>query len=202
MHPLFPDSLFAALLATTTGAFSWSLLEYSLHRWLGHHGKGKNSFSREHLRHHAQKGYFSPALKKASFALPVLGLLGVGLYLLTGGVIASGFTLGLALAWLGYEVLHYRLHAVAPRGPVGRFLRRHHFAHHFKDPWKNHGVTSPLWDLLLGSWLPVQGPIVLPAQQALDWLLDDQGQVKAEFAGEYQLYKRREMAKNTALEAH
>ena len=38
--------------AVIVGMFSWSFAEYGIHNWVGHLGRGKNPFSREHLRHH------------------------------------------------------------------------------------------------------------------------------------------------------
>lgn len=186
-----PHLISNLVISFAAGALSWSGLEYALHNWVGHLGKGRNAFSREHLRHHAQKDYFAPALKKALFAAPVLSaaaLLGSGLL---GPAPGLSYTLGLSLAWLGYECLHYRLHAAPPRGPIGRFLRRHHFAHHFQNPWKNHGVTSPLWDLLLGTYLPVTTALQVPRSHALDWLLDEAGEIRPEFAEDYVLRQAR-----------
>lgn len=177
-------SLSLSLLA---GVISWSFAEYALHNWVGHVAKGKNEFSREHLRHHAQKDYFAPTFKKWLLALPVLIGAGFFAHLFAGPVYGSVYALGFGLTWLGYEQLHYRLHTVPPRGPLSRFLRRHHFAHHFQNPHKNHGVTSPLWDWVFGSFIPAKGPLVVPRSHAMDWLLDLQGQIKLEFAQDYQL---------------
>ena len=183
--------LLSKVLAFTAGAATWTFLEYALHHWVGHVGKGRNAFSREHLQHHAQKDYFASNLKKITMAMPVLG----SSVICSTGVVGPGlglaYTLGIASAWLGYEVLHYRLHKVPPRGPIGRFLRRHHFSHHFQNPWKNHGVTSPVWDFIFGTYQPVQEALPVPQSHALDWLLDKQGQIKSEYAADYRLRTRR-----------
>lgn len=179
--------MFTLSLSLFAGILSWSLAEYALHNWVGHLAKGKNEFSREHLRHHAQKDYFAPTSKKWRLALPVLLGAGFLAQFVAGPIWGSVYALAFGLTWLGYEQLHYRLHTVAPRGPVSRFLRRHHFSHHFQQPHKNHGVTSPLWDLLLGTYLPVKGALVVPRSHAMDWLLDETGQIKPEYARDYQL---------------
>lgn len=182
------------LLAGLTGFVSWSFVEYALHNWGGHLAKGKNSFSREHLRHHAEKDYFSPPLKKLSFALPVLSAAALGLSTVMPGALSLAFSLGLGAGWLAYEVVHYRLHKVPPRNAWGRFLRRHHFSHHFRNPWKNHGVTSALWDRVFGTFVPVNEALLVPRSHALDWLLDENAQIKAEFAADYVLRERRKTA--------
>jgi sterol desaturase/sphingolipid hydroxylase (fatty acid hydroxylase superfamily) len=174
-------------LSLFAGIMSWSFAEYALHNWVGHLAKGKNEFSREHLRHHAQKDYFAPGLKKWLLALPVLGLAGLVSFGIGGPLIGLSYTLGFGLTWLGYETLHYKLHKVAPRGPISRFLRRHHFSHHFQNPRFNHGVTSPIWDLAFGTWKPVIGVLQVPPNHAMDWLIDEQGQLKTEYAQDYAL---------------
>lgn len=175
------------IVAFIAGAVTWSFLEYALHNWVGHVSKGKNEFSREHLRHHAQKDYFAPRLKKLLTAMPVLAFAALLSSFVVGASIGIAYTLGIGLAWLGYEVLHYRLHKESPTGPMGRFLRRHHFAHHFQNPWKNHGVTSPFWDLILGTYEPVKGALQVPPSHVLDWLVDEEGAILAEYAADYQL---------------
>jgi len=182
--------IFASVLTASAGVLSWSFAEYALHHWVGHLGRGKQALSREHLRHHAKKDYFSPVLKKALLALPVLLGLGLAASWLVGAGLGCVYTLGFGLAWLGYETLHYRLHTVPPRHALSRFWRRHHFSHHFQNPWKNHGVSSPLWDWVFGTWQPVESPLQVPRSHAMDWLLDDSGQIRPEFAADYQLRGR------------
>lgn len=172
--------------AGLAGIVSWSFLEYVLHSGLGHWGKGKNAFSKEHLKHHAQKDYFSSPVKKAAFALPVLMGAALGAAAFSSLLWGTVFAAGLGGGWLAYEIVHYRLHQYPPRGPWGRFLRRHHFSHHFRNPWSNYGVSSALWDRLLGSFEPVQEALIVPPSHALDWLCEN-GEIKAEFAQDYVL---------------
>ena len=57
---------------------------------------------------------------------------------------------------LGYEVLHRRAHTRPPRGTYGRWRRRNHFAHHFANPRRALGVTTPVWDLVFATRLPIE----------------------------------------------
>jgi sterol desaturase/sphingolipid hydroxylase (fatty acid hydroxylase superfamily) len=34
----------------------------------------------------------------------------------------------------------------------GKLVKRHHMRHHFKDPDKDYGVSSPLWDLIFRTF--------------------------------------------------
>ncbi|MBT6450478.1 MAG: hypothetical protein HOK62_07150, partial [Verrucomicrobiales bacterium] len=40
-----------------------------------------------------------------------------------------------------------------PRSSLGEFLRRHHLTHHAHGHTGNFGVSTPLWDWLLGTRL-------------------------------------------------
>ncbi|MBI5517021.1 MAG: sterol desaturase family protein [Deltaproteobacteria bacterium] len=175
--------------AFTAGALGWSFTEYALHRWVGHDPRSKRAFAVEHRTHHAQRGYFTPTGTKALAAAPLLGAgaLGAGALLGAPGV---SFFAGFAAAYVGYEVLHRRLHTHGPRGPLGRFLRRHHFTHHFVGPQHNHGVTSPLWDKVFGT-LRDPGVLRVPEKHAMDWLLDPAtGEVREAYARDYVLHRR------------
>jgi hypothetical protein len=51
---------------------------------------------------------------------------------------------------------------------------------------KNHGVTSPLWDKVFGTYeAPAQ--VRVPRRLAMIWLVDEQGELRAEFADRYVL---------------
>ncbi|GIW72427.1 MAG: hypothetical protein KatS3mg102_1969 [Planctomycetota bacterium] len=183
------------------GALVWSFLEYALHDWYGHRPRGRNEFSREHLSHHADTRYFSPAAKKLKLAVPVLGLAAALAIPLAGAAAGCAFTAALALSWLGYEVLHRRIHTHPPRGPYGRWARRHHLHHHFANPRANHGVTSPLWDLVFGTWeRPAR--IVVPQRQAMPWLCDPKtGGVRPEYAADYEVRRPRGRRTGSAPQA-
>lgn len=172
-----------------SGAFLWTMLEYFLHRFLGHWKKGRNDFTKEHLRHHRETHYFAPAYKKAIAAIIVVSILACLLSLLIGRVEGIALSAGLGIMYMIYEVIHKRAHTHAPIGKYGRWLRKHHFYHHFKDPKKNHGVTSPLWDVVFGT--NVQPEVLLvPKKLALDWLVDkDTGEILPQFLSDYRLYE-------------
>lgn len=171
------------------GAAAWTLLEYSLHRGLGHRWTG-NAFGREHTRHHATTHYFAPGWKKALAAAPVVLATAAAAALALGPRPGLAFAAGLALAYVAYEVVHRRAHTHGPRGPYGRWLRRHHFHHHFHAPGTNHGVTSPVWDLVFGTYAR-PGTIRVPEKHAMPWLVDASGAVRPEHAYAYVVTRRR-----------
>ena len=58
---------------------------------------------------------------------------------------------GMVPGYLAYDMTHYAVHHVRPRTKVGRYLKKYHFRHHYMDPRKNYGVSSPLWDVVWGT---------------------------------------------------
>ena len=176
-------------LAAVAGAATWTLLEYVIHRWLGHHPRLRgNPFGVEHVRHHSEGNYFAPNLKKAAAAGLVAIVVGAPAALLAGAP-GVAFVAGLLVMYVGYEVMHRREHTHAGLGRYGRWARRHHFHHHFVDPRTNHGVTTPLWDLVFGTYRRPD-VIPVPARLCMAWLLDDRGAIRAEHAGSYRLRGR------------
>ena len=195
MTPTLDLTLGAALRGASTlalGALTWSFLEYVIHRWLGHDRRFRgNIFGNEHTRHHSQGDYFAPAHKKALAAVAALVIVGPPSVLIAGPVYGGLYAGGLVAFYLYYEVLHRREHTHAGVGPYGRWARRHHFYHHFVDPSVNHGVTSPVWDVVFGTYRrPERIPV--PRKLSMVWLLDPStGDVRAEHAESYELRGRR-----------
>lgn len=167
------------MLAALVGALTWSWMEYVIHRFAGHQHR-HNPFAVEHLRHHAEGDYFAPAWKKLGAAVLVCALLG-GPAVAVAGVLGAAWVGGFVLTYLGYEWLHWRLHASEGWGPLAMPLRRHHFTHHFHGGSFNHGVTSPLWDHIFGTYKSPPEVIRVPRRLAMRWLVDGD-EVRGEFA--------------------
>lgn len=173
----------AALLAS--GMAMWSLAEYLMHRFAMHALRGKGMASREHLRHHADRDsileswYFAwtgVVIVGIVFAINAARFLGpVGICLGVGWVSAYGF----------YDWIHWRAHRRPVANSYERFVRRHHFHHHFGHPMANHGVTSPVWDMVFGTYERVDGPLRVPQRLAMVWLVGDDGKVRPEYAADY-----------------
>jgi len=165
------------------GMALWTLGEYLMHRFAMHELRGKGLASREHLRHHAER---DSILEKWPIAWT--GIIVVGLLVLRP---LGGLPLG--LGWIAgygtYDLLHFRAHRAAPRNAYGRWLRKHHFSHHFHAPMKNFGVTTPVWDIVFGTRVKV--PVVrVPRRLAMVWLVDADGQLKPEHAADWTVVGR------------
>lgn len=173
------------------GVLLWSIAEYLLHRFLGHDRRTwPNGFATEHTRHHSEGDYFAPTWKKALVATVAVPLVSALAALLVGP--ARGLVFGLAFVamYAAYEWVHRRAHTHRGIGPYGRYLRRHHFHHHFENPRANHGVTSPLWDIVFGTF-EAPGRIRVPVKLRMRWLVDPRtDDVFPDLADVYQLRRR------------
>ena len=135
-----------ALLAIGLGLFAFSFIEYFFHRWMFH--TRIPLFTKGHLTHHEQPlGYDS-----LPFFLPAAVLLALaGLFVL---IMPTGFALLMAgsitFGYITYGLGHFTIHHVRFKHPLLRRWAGAHHIHHY-HPGSNFGVTTPLWDVLLGT---------------------------------------------------
>jgi len=178
----------AAVLAALAGVATWTFLEYVIHRWLGHDRRFRgNPFGVEHIQHHIVGDYFAPTWKKVIVAAVVAAVFAAGTIALVGIVIGTGYVVGLMVCYTAYEVLHRREHTHGGIGPYGRWARRHHFHHHLVDARTNFGVTSPVWDVVFGTYRK-PAVIKVPPRLAMVWLVDrETGAVHPRYADSFVL---------------
>ncbi len=181
----------ALLLAALAGVATWTLLEYLLHRFLGHDRRTfPNPFGTEHTRHHAEGDYFAPGWKKALVTIAALALIVPLAIAVAGELLGPTFAIAFVAMYVTYEWMHRRAHTHPGFGPYGRWMRRHHFHHHFANPRSNHGVTTPIWDVVFGTREPV-GRVRVPAKLRMRWLIDPAtDDVRAELQPFYELARR------------
>jgi sterol desaturase/sphingolipid hydroxylase (fatty acid hydroxylase superfamily) len=168
------------------GAFLWTFCEYVLHRWF-HVARGSNLASSEHLRHHARRLYRVNAISWLAWAgvfIVGLGAMPIVTWVLLPYPVALAIGAGWVVAYFVYEGIHAVNHLRAPHTAYGRWTRKSHFHHHFGAPMKNFGVTVPLWDLVFRTY---ESPtaVVVPRRLAMVWLLDENGEVRAEHRRDY-----------------
>tara|TARA_R110002049_G_scaffold161450_4_gene326994 strand:+ start:1897 stop:2487 length:591 start_codon:yes stop_codon:yes gene_type:complete len=195
--------MLAILCAFVAGAVGWTFMEYVLHRFVFHGASARGPGAKEHRRHHAQVEYFAPAWQKALAALAATAILFPLLVLLFGLASGAAATLGFVAMYVCYEVLHRRAHTHPPRNRYGRWRRKHHFAHHFADPRRAQGVTTPFWDVVFGTRLRIE-TVRVPRRLAMRWLVDEHGQMYQAYAADYTLVgspRREETASGDAAAA-
>ena len=141
------------------------------------------------LEHHVAAGWSFSYIHLLSWA----GMLLVGfLAWMPLGWISVSFAFGLSVAigwsagYFYYEYVHAMAHLAAPTSRYQRWLRKHHFHHHFGHPMSNHGVTVAWWDRVFGT-LEVPDRVRVPRRMAQPWMLDEDGELRPEHADDYVL---------------
>ena len=136
--------MLADFLIFVFGVFAWTLVEYVIHGVLAH--EHRTFVTPLHDEHHrdpravfAMHSYIPTAIV---FTL-VLAIFGFA-----PGVI---FLCGILAGFGVYELVHYRIHFATPSCALEARLRARHLAHHMAEPDAIFGVTTRLWDVVLGT---------------------------------------------------
>ncbi|XP_047308489.1 dihydroceramide fatty acyl 2-hydroxylase FAH1-like [Impatiens glandulifera] len=133
-----------------SGIFLWTLMEYSLHRFLFHIKTksywGNTAHYLLHGCHHKHpmdglRLVFPPAAT-AILLVPFWNLV----KLISTQTTCPALFAGVLLGYVMYDVTHYYLHHSQPTSEIPRNLKRYHLNHHFRIQTKGFGITSSLWD--------------------------------------------------------
>ncbi len=200
--PTIGTTLLAGLALLLIGVALWSFGEYVLHRFAMHELKGRGLASREHLRHHAARDSVLESWWMAWTGVVLVGIGWGGLASWLLGPVGAALGIGWVAAYGFYDWIHWRAHRRPIAHPYERWVRRHHFHHHFGHPMANQGVTTPVWDLVFGTYERIDGPVRVPRRMAMVWLVDDDGEVRPEYADDYVLVGRRPWTDAQAADDH
>lgn len=150
-----------AVLACAAGFLGWTLIEYLAHRfffhWTPRQVRLRRFLQGLHLRHHGDPRNPDRLLVKPPFSLGISLILALLLAVaLPNWELVACALGGLWAGFFVYELTHFRIHLSQSSGRILMGQRRRHFVHHFVDDTKWFGVTTGLWDHLLGTtgrWL-------------------------------------------------
>lgn len=136
------------------GIVLWTLVEYTIHRFVFHIEPktewGKRIHFMVHGVHHDYPRDSTRLVMPLLVSVPLAALFYVAFQFMVApfhDALFSGFLGG----YVAYDVIHYATHHWPMKGPVGRFLKEYHMKHHYVDDHTAYGVSSPLWDILLGT---------------------------------------------------
>jgi 4-hydroxysphinganine ceramide fatty acyl 2-hydroxylase len=142
------------------GLFVWTLTEYLLHRFVFHYEPktelGKRIHFLTHGVHHDYPNDSKRLVMPPSVSIPLATLFFFFFQLLAGPVAVFPFFAGFIFGYICYDEIHYATHHAPMKGKVGLFLKHHHVRHHYEDPNKRYGVSSPLWDHVFRTMSPEQ----------------------------------------------
>jgi sterol desaturase/sphingolipid hydroxylase (fatty acid hydroxylase superfamily) len=137
------------------GYLLWTLCEYWLHRLVFHlpivGPKTKRLNFLIHGVHHEYPWDESRLVFPAAASLGLCVLTYAGFRAVLGPAGMYGPFAGFVLGYVIYDEMHWYVHAKRPTSQFGRWLRREHFLHHFKDPSTRFGVSCPWLDYVFGT---------------------------------------------------
>lgn len=133
----------------------WTITEYFLHRFVFHYeppGKiGKRLHFIFHGVHHDYPNDSWRLVMPPAVSIPLAYLFYLLFRSLVPGDEFYAFFAGFLAGYLCYDMLHYAIHHAPMKGKIWMALKAHHLKHHFKDPDKGYGVSSPIWDVVIGT---------------------------------------------------
>lgn len=136
------------------GLLGFSFVEYMMHKYFFH--MEPNTPMKDKLQYSVHGVHHDYPKDKDRLAMPpfVSAAYAAIIYLvfnLIMGEYALYFVPGFLFGYAGYLGVHYVVHAYQPPKNFLKVLWVNHAIHHYKDPDVAFGVSSPLWDILLGT---------------------------------------------------
>ena len=155
---LYDISLVKIILLIALGIFIWSFTEYTLHRFIFHY-KPKSKFGEKihfifHGVHHDYPNDSRRLVMPPSVSIPLAVLFFLLFQAILGKHFVAPFFVGFLTGYLFYDLTHYAVHHFNIHNKIWLALKKHHMRHHFQDAEKGFGVSSPLWDEIIGTNFP------------------------------------------------
>lgn len=152
------SEVFRSTLLFFSGMMAFTLLEYLLHRFVFHFDPGDDRDAKirlflMHGLHHEFPNDKWRLVAPPLMSWPIAAVVFAIYWLLLAPTNAFILFGGTCLGYLFYDWTHYYTHHFrSPRTRIGRLLRRAHAVHHYKLFHLNMGISSPLWDLVFGTF--------------------------------------------------
>lgn len=154
------DSLLSSMtimLLVVLGIVLWQGIEYSLHRFLFHlHPTTPTGIFLHFLVHGCHHKYPMDIERLVFPPIPASWIVAV-VYSAVNAIaptpaIAGAVFGGIMLGYVAYDCMHYWIHSGLLHGP----LKAAHMRHHYIDSSRAYGISSPLFDFILGTMAPVE----------------------------------------------
>ncbi len=140
------------------GIFIWTLTEYVLHKYVFHYLPSSKWGLRLHFIFHGVHHDYPRDRMRLVMPPSASILIASAFYfffsLFFSAMDLKAFFAGFLLGYLFYDMGHYAIHHLNWKNPWFVKIKQHHMLHHYHDPTKGFGVSSPLWDRILNSDFP------------------------------------------------
>ncbi|PIQ21594.1 MAG: fatty acid hydroxylase [Cytophagales bacterium CG18_big_fil_WC_8_21_14_2_50_42_9] len=147
-------SVLSAIGLFVIGWFIFTFVEYMAHRHLFHMDTDTNIKKDIQYKFHGVHHDY-PKDKDRLAMPPIVSLFLASVFFFIFKLIFGQFVFGIVSGFLfGYALylfVHYAVHAYAPPKNFLKVLWINHGIHHYKDDNIAYGVSSPLWDWILGT---------------------------------------------------
>ncbi|KAJ3492245.1 hypothetical protein NLI96_g95 [Meripilus lineatus] len=155
------SAVIPALLCFGLGNIIWTILEYTLHRFLFHldyylpdHPAALTLHFLLHGVHHYlpmdRLRLVMPPVLFIFLSTPFTRLA----HVLFPASIANGIIAGAFTFYVLYDVMHYAFHH-SRLPPYLQEMKKYHLAHHYKNFDLGFGVTSKFWDVIFNTVIPI-----------------------------------------------
>lgn len=137
------------------GVFIWTITEYGLHRFIFHF-KPKSQLGKKlhfifHGVHHDYPSDSRRLVMPPSVSIPLAVLFFFLFKYLIGSIYVYPFFAGFLVGYLFYDITHYAIHHFNMHSKFWLEIKNHHMRHHYFDSNKGFGVSTPLWDIIIGT---------------------------------------------------
>lgn len=146
------------LLFFPLGILIYMFSEYLTHRYFFHSKAPKNTFlfkliKRLHYDHHKKPNELKLLFLPIWYSAPSLFLLSTLLFFITRSIpYTLSFASGLLFMFFVYEWKHYVAHRpLKPKTRFGRWIKKTHTLHHYKNENYWYGVSTPFIDVIFGT---------------------------------------------------
>jgi len=142
------------------GLFTWTFIEYFLHRFVFHYNPSSKFGKRLHFLfhgvHHDYPNDSKRLVMPPSISLPLATLFFYFFQLSLGPITVFPFFTGFIGGYLIYDISHYAIHHFNMKSRFWLFIKNHHMKHHYQFDDKGFGVSQPFWDYVFGTTFPVK----------------------------------------------
>ena len=150
--------------AIPIGLSLFFISEYTTHRFLLHAPPAGSAFIRRlqhrlHYDHHTEPARLDLLFLPPWFLVPAIALVSALYATISHDLgVTMGLVLGNTIGLLYYEWVHYVAHIpFRPITPFGRYVKKYHLWHHFKNETLWFGVTNPIVDVVGRTYRNVEG---------------------------------------------